>query len=56
MFGKLLTMGKRDYRHHEVKKAKKSAKSTTPPYQIVQTPLTVEIVKKKRKKAREEEL
>jgi len=56
MFGKLLVMGKKDYRHHEVKKTKKSAKSAIPPYQIVQTPLTVEIVKKKRKKTREEEL
>ncbi len=49
-------MGRRDYRHHEVKKAKKGVKGTLPPSQIVQMPLTVEVVKKKRKKVQEEEL
>jgi hypothetical protein len=49
-------MGRRDYRHHEPKKAKKNAKKASVS-DIIQAPLTVEVIgKKKRKKSREEEL
>ncbi len=46
-------MGSRDYRHREVKKAKKAAKkvSESP---VMTSPVTVEVVKK-RKKTEEEE-
>ncbi|MBG7617540.1 MAG: hypothetical protein IZT57_04140 [Chloroflexi bacterium] len=49
-------MGKRDFRHHEAKKTKKSAKNTLTPSQIIQAPPVVELVKKKRKKSQEDEV
>ena len=47
-------MGRRDYRHHEPKKAKKDAKKANIT-EILQTPVIVEVVKKKRKKEPEAE-
>lgn len=48
-------MGSRDYRHHEVKKPKKSAKKPEIA-QIVAPPVEVEVVRKKRKPPEEEVL
>ena len=49
-------MGRRDFRHHEQKKAKKSAKKASVS-DIIQAPVTVEVIgKKKRKKNKEEDL
>ncbi len=47
-------MGRRDYRHREPKKAKKDTKKLTVDT-IIQPPMTVEVVKKKRKVREEEE-
>jgi hypothetical protein len=47
-------MGRRDYRHHETKKPKKNAKKVNVA-DILQPPVTVEVVKKKRKKEPEAE-
>ena len=49
-------MGRRDFRHHEQKKAKKGAKKASVS-DIIQAPITVEIIgKKKRKKNQEDNL
>ena len=47
-------MGSRDYRKHEKKKPKKEAKkvSTT---NIIETPMTVEVIKKGKKEPKEGE-
>jgi hypothetical protein len=42
-------MGKRDYRHHEAKKAKKNAKKAAIA-DILPPPVTVEVIKAKGKK------
>ena len=47
-------MGKRDYRHHETKKAKKDAKKASVS-DILTPPVNVEVVKKKKRKEPEEE-
>ena len=47
-------MGRRDYRHREPKKAKKSGKKL-PQLNILKTPADVEIIKKERKKREGEE-
>ena len=47
-------MGSRDYRHHEAKKPKKSAKKL-PPVTVLQTPVEVEVVKKGKKQREAEE-
>jgi len=48
-------MGRRDYRHREPKKAKKESKRISPT-DILPPPMTVEVVKKgKKKQAVEEE-
>ncbi len=46
-------MGSRDYRHREPKKQKKEAKKILPAT-VLPSPLTVEVVKKKRKEREEE--
>ena len=46
-------MGSRDFRHHETKKPKKDAKKATIS-EIIAPPVTVEVVKKKRKEPSEE--
>ncbi len=38
-------MGRRDYRHRELKKPKKDAKKTSAP-PILQPPVTIEVIKK----------
>ena len=48
-------MGKRDYRHHEAKKSKKSAKKATVA-DILSPPVTVEVIKVKGKKEPEKEV
>ena len=47
-------MGKRDYRHREPKKQKKSTKKL-PPINILPTTIGVEVVKKGKKKREAEE-
>jgi len=47
-------MGKRDYRHREPKKTKKDAKKISATT-IIQSPMTVEVVKKSKKERKEEE-
>ena len=47
-------MGKRDYRHREAKKPKKTAKKTSPST-ILPSPTTVEVIKKGKKERQEEE-
>ena len=47
-------MGKRDYRHREPKKQKKDAKKISAPA-IIETPMTVEVVRKAKKERKEEE-
>ena len=48
-------MDRRDFRHHEPKKAKKNAKKASVK-EIIQTPISVEVIgKKKRKKNQEED-
>ena len=47
-------MGKRDYRHREAKKPKKGAKKPSVS-ELLPTPATVEVVKKKRKERSTEE-
>jgi hypothetical protein len=46
-------MGKRDFRHREAKKPKKTAKKIAVT-DILPPPLTVEVIKKKRKEPEEE--
>jgi len=46
-------MGSRDYRHKEPKKHKKEAKKIAP-VTIVQPPMTVEVIKKGKKREEEE--
>ena len=46
-------MGKRDYRHREIKKTKKDAKMT-PVTTIIQPPATVEVIKKGKKETEKE--
>ena len=49
-------MGRRDFRHHEAKKTKKSARKASIS-DIIQAPVNVEVIgKKKRKKSQEEDL
>ncbi len=45
-------MGKRDYRHREPKKSKKSVAKISP-MEILATPAQVEIIKKQRKQREE---
>ena len=47
-------MGKRDYRHREPKKSKKDTKKISATT-ILPSPLTVEIIKKGKKEAKDEE-
>ena len=47
-------MGRRDYRHREPKKAKKSVKKISP-VNIVSAPMQVEVIKKGKKKREEVE-
>jgi len=47
-------MGKRDYRHREPKKPKKDVKKTLATSNIP-PPMTVEVIKKKRKERKEPE-
>jgi hypothetical protein len=47
-------MGRRDYRHREAKKAKKDTRKISE-VTILPTPTTVEVVKRGKKKAEEEE-
>jgi hypothetical protein len=47
-------MGRRDYRHREPKKTKKDAKKISPAA-ILPPPMTVEVVKKGKKKPESEE-
>lgn len=47
-------MGSRDYRRREPKKPKKDAKKL-PPVSILPTPVSVEVIKKGKKKRAEEE-
>ena len=47
-------MGRRDYRHREPKKAKKESKKISPT-DILPPPMTVEVVKKGKKKRESEE-
>ena len=47
-------MGRRDYRHRETKKQKKDAKKTST-VEALPTPMTVEVIKKGKKKREEEE-
>ena len=47
-------MGSRDYRHKETKKTKKDAKKVTPA-SILPTPVSVEVIKKEKRKEAEEE-
>ena len=47
-------MGKRDFRHRETKKPKKGAKKPSVS-ELLPTPVTVEVVKKKKEKGPEEE-
>jgi len=47
-------MGKRDYRHREVKKSKKGAKKPSVS-ELLPTPHTVEVIKKKKKEQSTEE-
>jgi hypothetical protein len=47
-------MGRRDYRHREPKKAKRNSKKPAVDT-IIQPPMTVEVIKKKRKVQEEEE-
>lgn len=46
-------MGKRDFRHRETKKPKKAAKKIAIT-DILSSPVTVEVIKKKRKEPKEE--
>jgi hypothetical protein len=46
-------MGKRDYRHHEPKKQKKSAKKSILT-DILQAPVNVEVIRKKKREPEEE--
>jgi hypothetical protein len=46
-------MGKRDYRHRETKKSKKTAKKIAVT-DILPPPLTVEVIRKKRKEPEDE--
>ena len=48
-------MGRRDYRRHETKKPKRDAKKSTIT-EILPPPVTVEVIKKKRKREPEEDL
>ena len=49
-------MGRRDFRHHEQKKPKKSSKKASVS-DIIHMPVNVEVIgKKKRKKSQEEDL
>ncbi len=41
-------MGSRDYRHHEAKKPKKSAKKL-PPVSVLPTPVEVEVIRRGKK-------
>jgi hypothetical protein len=47
-------MGRRDYRHREPKKTKKKSKKPAVDA-IIQSPMTVEVIKKKKKEREEEE-
>jgi len=47
-------MGRRDYRHRELKKTKKESKKISPT-DILPPPMTVEVVKKGKKKRESEE-
>lgn len=47
-------MGSRDYRHHETKKPKRSAKKL-PPVTVLPTPVEVEVIKKGKKQRETEE-
>ena len=47
-------MGKRDIRHRETRKPKKGSVKSTPAT-ILNTPSTVEVIKKKRKKKEEQD-
>jgi len=47
-------MGRRDYRHREPKKTKKETKKISPT-DILPPPMTVEVVKKSKKKRESEE-
>jgi len=46
-------MGRRDYRHREPKKTKKESKKISP-IEILPSPMTVEVVKKKKREPEEE--
>jgi len=46
-------MGRRDYRHRESKKTKKEPKKISP-IEILPTPMSVEVVKKKKREPEEE--
>ena len=48
-------MGRRDIRHRESKKQKKESRKTPAVETIVQSPMTVEVVRKKRKEREEDE-
>lgn len=47
-------MGRKDYRHREGKKAKKTAKKPYAP-EVAPTPVAVDVIKKGKKEARTEE-
>jgi hypothetical protein len=47
-------MGRRDYRHREPKKSKRDARKISP-VTIVPLPMTVEVIKKSKKKREEAE-
>jgi hypothetical protein len=47
-------MGRRDYRHREPKKSKRDARKISP-VTIVPPPMTVEVIKKSKKKREEAE-
>jgi hypothetical protein len=49
-----VTMGRRDYRHREPKKSKRDARKISP-VTIVPPPMTVEVIKKSKKKREEAE-
>jgi len=46
-------MGRRDYRHRESKKTRKESKKISP-IEILSPPMTVEVVKKKKRESEEE--
>ena len=47
-------MGKRDYRHREIKKSKKDTRKLSP-ITIMPPPANVEVIKKKKERKEEEE-